>query len=211
MSVGGTTTRKGRSLDTLLILSEQVKAENGRKSHDSLHLVDVGPGGMVDFIAPYFPSTQNKHSWNALAKLNYGLFHLMESSLRGVGYPHLTTFEPFEIARCFSDVAPLLISIVDNHHQVLDAAIRDPRFPQHRNGRYPVTFDFYLRDISEQEIPVRGDVVIAYNTIERTADPQRALRHVADAVRPGGILSTTLLLDMHGFTQLAPHIYLRTA
>ena len=72
-------------------------------------------------------------------------------------------------------------------------------------------FMYHRVDVATQPLPVSGDIVIAYQVVERTTNPTAALETIAAAVRPGGLLSVMTAQSLEGFEKLERSLWRRAA
>ncbi len=210
MSELGTTTWRKRNYDRL----QRLKEEAVRIGICNPSIIDVGPGGIVNFLSKYLPSGRNA-DWNDYQKIQRGLIQLAERILRKTNLFSLETSEPEEIARLFEDMCPACIHIIDTESRVIEAVQR-----MVERNELPCTFQYHQIDVSRDEIPYRAEIVVAYNIIQRTSDWKVSLGHIANSVKPGGLLSLrtgrqekTQFLDenLHFFNKVNEGLYLRTS
>jgi hypothetical protein len=167
-------------------------------------IIEYGPGGAVDFLLGCLPEGY-KSDWSAMDKIQRGVVRLLESGLRKTGFFHLETSEPEEIAYLFEHLAPSGIHVVDKERMVIDAV----RKMIAMNGlSVPVTCQ--ILDIDDCQPEQESDIVIAYNIIERTKNPQISSYHIAKTARVGGLLSTTYpTFSVGGFERIDDNLYQR--
>ena len=201
-----TTTWKNRNYDRL----QKLKQEAVSLSLHTPTIMDIGPGGIVDFLLRQLPQGR-KSDWSPRQKMQRGVVRLVEGVLRRTNIFTLETSEPEEIARLFGDINPTCIYIVDINSKVIEAVkriIEGKGLPYH--------FEYALIDVSSHQIPYRADIVIAYNVIQRTKDWKASLNNIANSVRPGGLLSIrtgrnekTRFLDenLHSFGRIDEGLY----
>lgn len=128
------------------------------------------------------------------------LLHQVESGLRKTNLFSLRSYEVEEVVQMFVDLEPSAIYVVDKEPKVLEATPA-------RDGIYSVK-----SDIASQPLPYGGDIVICYNTVQRSENPEDAFDHVCRAVNPGGLLSIDtgyFETEYPGFDQLTEHLYFR--
>lgn len=195
----GTTTWRGRNRHRL---------ERARDVAIDLRLnkpviIDYGPGGAVDFLLDWLPSG-DKSEWNTLDKLQRVVVKLAESALRKTNLFYLETSEPEEISYLFRDLSPERIYVVDKERKIIDAVIRMVE----RNG-LPIPISYQVLDIKHYQFEQQGDIVVAYNIVQRTADPAKSLEHIARTTRIGGLLSTTVPTAPGGFEEKEVGLYQR--
>ena len=191
-----TTTWKDRNLDRL----QEAKREANTRDYKNPTIVDIGPGGVVEFLADYFPSGK-KDDWEYETRLMRFLLRPFESGLRKTGMFRLRSYEVEEVLRVFTDLNPMQVYVVDCEREVLDATPRDPRIKRVK------------ADISREPIPCTGNIVICYHTIERAADTRKGLGNVLASVEIGGLISTTMppetIADYPAFRRVGMHVYTR--
>ncbi|MBI3027145.1 class I SAM-dependent methyltransferase [Candidatus Woesearchaeota archaeon] len=166
-------------------------------------IVNIGPGGLVDFLFEYFPSG-TKARWTLIQKLRRGALKIIEDFLRNHDLFDLRTSEPEEIARLFEKLYPKEIYVVDSQPKVMDAVRR-----LDESGKIGPKVNYGLVDLMNGNIPVTGEVVIAYHVIQTTSNPQRALETIAASVKQGGILSLDRDYNLAGFTRRERGLYLK--
>ena len=195
----GTTTWKRRNRDRLK-RTRDVAIDLGLNNPV---IIDYGPGGAVDFLIDWLPK-KNKPDWNIWNKLQGGIVKLAESALRKTNLFYLETYEPKEIAYLFQDLSPEKIYIVDKEKKVIDAVKRMVE----RNG-LPVPIIYQILDIQNYKFEQQGDIVVAYNIIQRTDYPAKSLEHIARTTKIGGLLSTTVPTAPDGFEEKEFGLYQR--
>jgi hypothetical protein len=197
--VGGTTTWRNRNYDRLI----QAKDEAVRLGMKNPFIIDVGPGGAVEFLFGLLPEG-NVAYLGLFRCLQRGFVKLFETALRRVGSFDLKTTEPEEISCAFQELSPREIYVVDKEQLVINAVRRIVE----RNGlQVPISYN--KEDIEKASPAQRGDVVIAYNVLQRTGNPARSLENLACAVIPGGILSTTCETAPQGFITVRNGLYVK--
>lgn len=180
MSRLGTTTWKERNYERLRI----AKARAMEAGVYRPTIIDFGPGGAVAFLLDHIPKGDCAYH-DGVARLRRGVFKLLETAMRKTGAFDLRTAEPEEVARVFEDMSPGMIYVVDKEPRVIDAVRRLDR------SRINVPMICELADIEKGPLPYKGDVVVAYHSIERTGNPRAAIGNLASSVNDGGFLSTT--------------------
>ncbi len=164
----------------------------------------VGPGGVTRLAAPLLNDSA-RSGVSHLRKLVGDAARYGDQLLRRIPVMPLRSLEPVEVSRALSMEHDLIV--VDRSCRVLAAVSRDlPR----STGR--------CVDIGASPIGATADVVIAFNVVCRVeeASATDAMRHVAEAVRPGGFLlmddrSARLRLGAHPeFTPVGPKTYRRS-
>ena len=195
----GTTTWRKRNRNRLERTEEVAK-------YLGLHnpiIIDYGPGGAVDFLIDWLPEG-GEEDWSTWDKLQRGVVKLAESALRKTNLFSLETSEPEEIAYLLEDLSPQRIYVVDKERKVIDAVRRMVE----RNG-LPVLIGYHTLDIQNYKFEQQGDIVVAYNVIERTGNPAKSLDHIARTTRIGGLFSTTMKTAPDGFQEKGEGLYQR--
>jgi len=166
-------------------------------------IIDIGPGGLVAFLFYYFPKGDYSE-WTLRESIVRGMLKLVESPLRKTSLFPLQSSEPGEIVEIFGDLNPRALYIVDLEPRVIEAA---KRLLGGLNINSSVR---YMNvDISAQQIPYQGEIVIAFNVASRTMSPQKSLESIANSVANGGLLTTDQNVDLPAFTQIKSGIYLK--
>lgn len=195
----GTTTWRGRNRQRL----ERTRDVAKNLGFDKPIIIDYGPGGAVDFLLDWLPEG-DKPDWSTWNKLQRGVVKLAESALRKTNLFYLETSEPEEIAYLFRDLSPERIHVIDKERKVIYAVIRMVE----RNG-LPVPIYYQVLDIQDSPFEQQGDIVIAYNIVQRTANPAKSLDYIARTTKIGGLLSTTFPTTPHGFKERELGLYQR--
>lgn len=136
----------------------------------------VGPGGVTRVAAPLL-NDSSRSGVSTIRKLVGDVARYSDQLLRRIPVMPLRSLEPIEVSRILTLSHDLIV--VDRSRRVLAAVKRDlPNAGVH------------CVNIGESAIPATADVVIAFNVICRVDPPsgEAAMKHVADAVRPGGFL-----------------------
>lgn len=167
-------------------------------------ILEIGPGGLVHFLAPYFPSGKRKE-WDIYDLISYKILRNLEPFVRLPGLFQLRTTEPEEIVDVFRDLEPKEIYVVDCEPRVIDAAKRKVESLGLGN-----LFDFHCMDVASGQMPYKADIVLAYRVIPRTNNPRAALENIASSVKSNGILSLNEdATNLPGFTRLSKGLYVR--
>ena len=192
----GTTTWKNRNYDSLQNLKEHAL---NLGFYNPL-IVDVGPGGLVKLLFRYYPSGK-KEEWNNSELIERAIAQFVENVLRKTNVFHLENSEPMEIAELFKDLNPR-IYVVDRERSVIDAVRRTVK-----GFDLEGIFQYSQVDVLQEPIPVAGDIVIAYNVIQKTRNRQKALETITNSVRPGGLLSINIGGVIPGFRSVGYEVY----
>lgn len=164
-------------------------------------IIEYGPGGAVDFLIDYLPEG-GKSDWSCWDKLQRGVVKLTESAVRKTNLFRLETSEPEEIARLFESMSPEGIYVVDKEKKVIDAVKRS-----YEVANLDTPFHYRVLNIQENQLDKQGDVVIAYNIIERVSDPIKSLESISNSTKLGGLLSTTIMSPPIGFEEIESGLY----
>ena len=190
----GTTTWKGRNLHYLQD-ARRVAEEIGIQDPT---IIDLGVGGMVDFIAPFFPEGR-KGDFSFTQRLRRAPLKLIDTVARHCGYSHLVSYEVDDVLSVFQDLEPRKIYAVDRDAAAL-AGVRDDPLVEKR-----------VANILESPLPFCGDIVLCYNLLCRLKDPLKGLENLVAAILPGGILSVNLHNSCHtvinGFVHISDTVY----
>ncbi|MFQ5428839.1 MAG: hypothetical protein ACE5E1_00905 [Phycisphaerae bacterium] len=162
----------------------------------------VGPGGVTCAAAPMLNDAAEDAC--VLRRLLGDAARYSDQVLRRIPGMPLRSLEPVELAKTLS--VPHRLIVADRSQRVLAAVSRDlPGVTCH------------CVDISFQPLPVRAEVVIAFNIISRLGDgAATGVGHVVEAVLPGGwLLMDDRSADAHlgvssQFTRVAPKTYRRS-
>ncbi len=168
-------------------------------------IIDVGPGGSVNFLLDYLPEGE-KRSWNYLQRFQRGFIRPVETLMRQTHLFPLETSEPEEIAYLFKDLYPAKIYVVDSEPKVIGAVMRIIE----RNG-LPWPIECIKHDIVNSPMPCNGEIVFAYNVIQRTSDSIASLKTIANSVTKGGLLSITFYGDISGFEKVDYGLFLKNS
>jgi|GEM_PF-2803100 hypothetical protein len=195
----GTTTWRYRNNEQL-ILTRNIAKERGIYNPT---IIEYGPGGAINFLMKLLPAG-NKPDWSNTDKIQRGIVKIVESALRKTNLFELESSETLEIDRIFKELFPNKIYVIDKEQKVITSIrhkIHNKEFSTHISG--------YIMDIQEQAFDKQGEIVIAYNIIQRTSNPEKTLENIANSTCVGGILSTTSKITPKGFEQIKEGIYLR--
>ena len=192
-----TSTWDGRDKNELISLRDAMR-EDGIASP---LIIDVGIGGITYAIADCFPRGP-KEEMSPLDASKRFLLRLIDDYLRKHGsYGKLKHYELDEVRKLFLEFNPSGIVVVDNDDRVLDTV----------NGTKRVSKLKW--DITSGPLPVTGDIVICYNTVQITSNPQRSLEHLMASVNGGGFLSLNGInpsQNIHqGFSRMNGSLYRR--
>lgn len=167
-------------------------------------ILDYGPGGMVWFLADYLPKN-DRTQWTEYLRLKNNLLKFTDSVLRKTGLFSLETSEPKEIADLLQGLSPKQIYVLDKEERVIDAVKRISERNKLNTKIIP-----YLIDIDNEEFEQNiGDIVIAYNVVQRTKNPEKTLERIAKTTRIGGILSVNIPYAPEGFREVREEVYYR--
>lgn len=194
-----TTTWTNRNSDRL----QRVMDEAAGRGTPHPVILDIGPGAASTFWMRVHPSG-NRRDWTLGQKLRRGLARLGDTAVRALPIGSLSCPELEEIYVRSKPLQPSRIDVVDIELRVLGAALKVAR-----RSRNPALFMFHRVDLAAQALPITADIVIAYQIIERTPNPQATLQIIADAVRPGGLLSVVTSLSVVGLDQIERGLWAR--
>jgi len=166
-------------------------------------IIEIGAGGVINFLSYFFHDMEHKDR-GKFKRMNYGLVKIAESVLRKTGIFNLETFETEEIIDSFRDLNPRKVYIVDIESKVIDA-VRKKILPQKPN----MSLEFGLIDVSREQLPHTGDIILAYNVLERVENKDYAVSSIANAVNGGGLLSTTFDITIPEFKKIDEGLYLK--
>lgn len=159
----------------------------------------VGPGAVTTLAAPLL--NDSAKSASTPRKLIGDAARYGDQLLRRIPMLPLRSLEPLEVSRALT--MPHQLIVVDRSRRALSAVARD--LPAARC----ITCDLVAGSPG-----VRADVVIAFNIVCRLEKPGEGMRHLIDAVRPGGLLliddrSSQAHLPPGEFTEIAPKTHRR--
>ena len=166
-------------------------------------ILDIGPGAASTFWMKLHPSG-NRRDWTLGQQLRRGIARLGDTAVRALPIGSLCCPELEEIYVRSKPLQPSRIDVVDIELRVLGAALKVARW-----SKNPALFMFHRVDLAAQPLPLTADIVIAYQIIERTPNPQATLQTIADAVRPGGLLSVVTSLGVVGLDQIERGLWTR--
>lgn len=193
-----TTTFKNRHLERL----EKVRKEAIKLNLYERDVIEIGPGGLVDFLADTVLHKSGEKMTH-IDSFYRGITKLTETVLRHTGIFNLKTFEPSEILNALRELKPKKLYVLDIEQKVIDAAKRTIE-----NDALRIPVEYCIIDV-ENQIPYKGDIVIAYTVAVRTRSPKRALQNIANCVNDGGLLSVTSDEKLNGFKQLDSGLYIK--
>lgn len=196
-----TTTWKCRNSDRLQRLMDAAAARG------PLHpvIMDIGPGAASTLWMYVHPPGKTRE-WKLGQRIRGGLARLGDSVVRSLPFGSLCCPELEEVYALSTGLQPRRIDVVDIEPRVLRAASKVAR-----HSHDDTLFRFHRIDVSAGPLPLTADLVIAYQVIERTADPQSTLRTIAAAVRPGGLLSVVTSLNIEGMDKIENGLWARPA
>ena len=194
-----TTTWTNRNSDRL----QRVMDEAAGRGAPRPVILDIGPGAASTFWMRVHPSG-NRRDWTLGQKLRRGLARLGDTAVRALPIGSLSCPELEEIYVRSKPLEPSRIDVVDIELRVLGAALKAAR-----GSEDPALFQFHRIDLATQPLTLTADIVIAYQIIERTPNPQATLQTIADAVRPGGLLSVVTSLSVVGLDPIERGLWAR--
>lgn len=159
-------------------------------------IVVIGPGGVTRFASLLLNDAARPRRWR-LRKLIGDAARYTDQLLRRVPGMPIRSLEPIELQRVLT--MPHRLAVIDRSKRILAAVRRDLPSAECHNI-----------DISGKPLPMKGDVVIAFNVICRLENPAAGMSHVTDAIRPGGLLliddrsADEHLRDRADFEPIAP-------
>lgn len=180
----GSTSWHHRHLSSFRLLNQLLQEEPDRQRT----VMIIGPGGVTRLAAPLLNDAAAEGAWG-VRKLVGDAARYGDQLLRRIPGMPMRSLEPVELSRTLT-VSHRLV-VIDLSQRVLDAVAADlPGAKCH------------CVDISFQPLPIRADVVIAFNVVCRLEDrAATGMAHVADAVLPGGLLQID---DRSADAHLAP-------
>lgn len=168
-------------------------------SMENPDIIDYGPGAMVSLFQRALPSGI-RGDWTTSQKLMRSVAKPIESVLRKTGIFSLSSPELTEVIDTFKGLFPKTVYFVDVEPGVL--RLVDKMKTDYNRVRG------YEHDVSSSKFRFNGDIVLAYNIVQRTDDPSRALRHIEASVKPRGLLSTTSgEVDLEAFVKRGNSLY----
>lgn len=163
----------------------------------------IGPGAVTWLTRPWLNDSARAGTLPIRKLIGDGARYA-DQLLRRVPFMPLASLEPVEVERTLS--MPHRLVVVDRSQRILRAVGR----------QLPHAFCTCV-DIGRSPLPEPADAVVAFNVVCRLENPPAGLRHVADAVRPGGWLlmddrsAANGLLERGDFRQVEAKIYQRAA
>ncbi|MBN2053065.1 hypothetical protein JW756_06175 [Candidatus Woesearchaeota archaeon] len=195
-----TTTFEKRNHDKLLRAKEAAE----KQSIKAPTIIDVGPGGLVSFLFSHIPAKNDDMTFGE--KIKRKIIKPVEALLRKFYIFELKSSEPLETYQTFDNLNPMKVVIVDREQKVLDAIRK-----MMDKKELPDYFECLCMDITRHEIPYKGEVVVAYNVLQRTSNQLAALKTIVNSVKKNGILTTTIDYDLPDFKKLDKGLYQRIA
>ena len=192
-------TWKGRNYNKL----QRAKEEAIKLGLNQPTILEVGPGGLVNFLFAYFPTGKRK-DWTSKDTLKWKILRIVEGILRKTDLFDLESSESEEVVYTFKDLQPKRIYVVDCEPKIIEAAGRVIA----RNG-FSKSFEYGLIDVASQKLPYNADIVIAYRVAQRTSNPSKALETIANSVNIGGLLSLDRDVELTGFHRIDRGLYVR--
>ena len=163
----------------------------------------VGPGAVTRMAAPFLNDAAVPQR-SRLRELIGDAARYADQVLRRIPGVPLRSLEPVELEQVLTCRHRLVV--VDRSRRVLAAVARDL-----------AAAEGHCVDITREPLPTQADVVVAFNVICRLDDPAAGMRHIAEAVRPGGWLliddrsADVYLCGRTDFAVVAPKIRHRKA
>lgn len=195
----GSTSWHNRHLAAFCKLNELLRAE----SLESPTVLVVGPGGVSRVASPFLNDAAAGGA-SKIRRLIGDAARYSDHLLRRIPNMPLNSLEPVELTRTLT--VPHKLVVADRSQRVLATIAR--ALPQ---------AVCHCVDISREPLPLRADVVVAFNVVCRLEDrAAEGMGHVAAAVRPGGWLliddrSASIHLSKYqAFILVAPKIYRHT-
>ncbi len=181
----GSTSWHHRHLSSFRLLNRLLQEEEPTRERT---VMIVGPGGVTRLAAPLLNDAAVEDV-PAARRLIGDAARYSDQLLRRIPGMPLRSLEPVELSRTLT--VPHKLVVIDLSKRVLDAVAAD--LPD---------ASCHCVDISFQPLPVRADVVIAFNVVCRLKGREAVgMAHVADAVLPGGLLQID---DRSADAHLAP-------
>jgi hypothetical protein len=190
----GSTSWHHRHLPFFKKLDELLRAEGPANPE----VMVIGPGG-VTMAAAWLLNDADHPEAHPIRKLLGDAARYSDQLLRRIPLMPLRSLEPIELHEVLR-VAHKLI-VVDRSKRILAAVRRDMPWAT-----------CILADISAAPLAVPADVIIAFNVVCRMEDPIAGMRHIAGALRGGGLLliddrSAEANMDQSQFQKIAPKTY----
>jgi SAM-dependent methyltransferase len=182
----GSTSWRNRNLRYFLPLADWLRRRTGRP-----RVILVGPGAVTRVCAPLLRDAANPGS--RLRGWVGDLARYADQAVRRLPFMPLVSLEAVELRRVLN--TPHDLTVVDVSRRVLAAVARDLPTAECRRV-----------DLVREPLGQTGDIVIALNVVSRVSNGHAATAHLANAVRPGGLL----LIDDRSAGQFLPADQFRT-
>lgn len=149
----------------------------------NLRIVDIGPGGLAQSYAPYFPKG-SEAKLGFVNKTKKKLVNALESRARDKPDTQLVCYEANELVSTLSPLGIESVVFVDKFKKVLDAV--DHCYPHpHQN----LQVDIERSPIVLADQRIRGTAVVALNVLARCErDQHYALHNILESVDDNGYL-----------------------
>ena len=194
-----TTTWKNRNSDLL----ERIMDAARHLALPHPVIMDIGPGAGSAFWLRLHPGGKIRQ-WTWSERVLGGIGRTGDSIWRSLPAGSFSCPEVEEVYLASRHLNPERIEVVDVEFRVLKAALATARLVGNE-----ALFTFHRVDVATQPLPTTADLVIAYQVIERTPDRHAALRTIAAAVRPGGLLSIMTSLEIAGLERVEDTLWHR--
>lgn len=160
----------------------------------------VGPGAVTTVASPFLNDAARSAS--IIRKLVGDVARYGDQLLRRIPLMPLRSLEPMEVEAALA--IPHELIVVDRSRRALAAVARD--LPIARC----IPCDLVLSSPDAQ-----ADAVIAFNIVCRLEHPAQGMKHLIDAVKPGGLLliddrSSQAHLPAGQFTEISPKTHRRS-
>ena len=185
------TTWKGRNLQRINEIKEHYQGQANPL------IVQVGVGGMASGVAPFYPEQRNGH-FTMSQKLARMPLKWIDGGLRRIGlYGSLQQFETEDITNTLAELNPRLVA-VDIDPRLLELVKNIPTI--HCDITKQRKF------ILNNEV-LSPDIIICYNTLSRTTNPEQALNNLEYCVGSKGYLSIDHVEPSNSFEKITQHLY----
>jgi hypothetical protein len=191
-----TTTFERRNYSKLLRAKEEVIKQGISKPT----ILDIGPGGLVNFLFKHVPA--DRDGLSAIEKIKRKAIKPVEALLRKSYFFKLKCSEPLEIYEIFNELSPKKVMVIDCESKVINSVIK-----MIDKKELPDYFECFKTDITTCNIPYKGDIVIAYNVLQRTTNKVMALESIVNSVQKGGILTATFDYNLPHFKKIGSGLY----
>ncbi|HAP00980.1 MAG TPA: hypothetical protein DCQ93_03545 [Bacteroidetes bacterium] len=188
----GTTTWRKRNEDKLLRLLSVAKQYNITNPS----IIHIGPGGAVGFMLKLLPPGQ-KSNWSITQKVKRCILKAMETTFRHTGLFELECAELLDLLYSLEELKPSKIYVFDKEDKVIRAATK---LSNQHGIKIPVNGT--ILNIEKNGITNQGDIVVAYNVMNRAKDKVSCLKNIQSAVKQGGILSINHVINAKNFVKI---------